>query len=259
MRSASPLRPGAIERLAQIDTVLEAVYGTPEAELGNKADPLDEAIYIILTFQTDLARFSSTWSRLRAAYPSWDAIERARAPEVARVLRAGGLHRQKTRTIRRLLGAVRRLAGKLSLDLLRTMNDEDAERFLTRLPGLSWKAARCVLLYSLGRNVLPIDSNTFRILKRTNVLSRRSVYRRRTLHDAIQAAVPAPRRRALHVNLVVHGQRTCTPRDPRCACCPLVADCPKVGLAPRTRMHGRALGAIPAEARDAIAEGEARQ
>jgi endonuclease III len=257
-RTASPLRPGAVKRLAQIDAVLEAAYGTPEADLGNKPDPLDEAIYIILSFQTNLARFSSTWSRLRAAYPSWDALERAAARDVAGILRDGGLHRQKTRTIRRLLAEVRRVAGELSLDLVRAMNDEDAERLLTRLPGLSWKAARCVLLYSLGRDVLPIDSNTFRILQRTGVLSRRAVYRRRTLHDAIQDAVPEHRRRALHVNLVVHGQRTCLPRDPRCACCPLVADCPKVGLPSGARRHEQASLATPANARPAVVRGDAQ-
>ncbi|MBZ0089028.1 MAG: hypothetical protein K8H90_01485, partial [Thermoanaerobaculia bacterium] len=229
MTAARPLRPGAAKRLAHIDAALDAAYGTPEAELDNKRDPLDEAIYIILSFQTDLARFRSTWSKLRAAYPSWDALECASARDVAHVLRDGGLHKQKTRTIRRLLVEVRKVAGEHSLDLLRGMSNEDAERVLTRLPGLSWKAARCVLLYSLGRDVLPIDSNTFRILKRTGVLSRRAVYRRRSLHDAIQAAAPAPRRRALHVNLVVHGQRTCLPRAPQCACCPLNAGCPKVG------------------------------
>src|SRR5438105_96588 len=129
-RGASELRRGAAERLAQIDTVLEAAYGTPEAELGNKPDPLDEAIYIILSFQTDLARFGLTWSRLRAAYPTWEAVERASARDVAHVLREGGLHRQKTRAIRRLLAHVRKLAGDLSLEILRGMNDEDAETLL---------------------------------------------------------------------------------------------------------------------------------
>jgi endonuclease III len=105
------------------------------------------------------------------------------------------------------------------------------------LPGLSWKGARCVLLYSLGRHVLPVDSNTFRILQRTGVLSRQAVYRRRTVHDAIQAAVPAHRRRTLHVNLVVHGQRTCLPRAPQCPRCPLNADCPRIGLPASARGH----------------------
>jgi endonuclease III len=247
-----------VERLAHIDAVLEAAYGTPEAELGNKADPLDEAIYIILSFQTDLARFSLTWSRLRAAYPSWDALERATVRDAARILRGGGLHRQKARMIHRLLGEVRKVAGGHSLDLLRAMSDEQAERLLTRLPGLSWKAARCVLLYSLRRDVLPIDSNAFRILKRTGVVSRRAVYRRRTLHDAIQAAVPAHRRRALHVNLVVHGRRTCVPRSPKCSSCPLIADCPRIGLAAGALGHVPGVHAVTIRARAGVASGVAR-
>jgi len=228
--TATGLRRGAPERLATIDEILERTYGTPENDLGNKDDPLDEAIYIILSFQTDLARLRLTWSSLRRAYPSWEAVERAPTRDVAAVLREGGLQLQKARRIQHLLSGVRRLAGELSLDLLCAMSDGNAERVLTHLPGLSWKAARCVLLYSLRRDTFPVDGNTFRILKRTGILSRRAVYRRRTLHDTLQAAVPASRRRALHVNLVVHGQRICLPRNPPCSRCPLLAMCPRVGL-----------------------------
>lgn len=230
---ASSLRPGAAARLAMIDKVLERAYGTPERSLGNKDDPLDEAIYIILSFQTDVARAGTTWSSLREAYPTWDVAEHARANSIATALREGGLQYQKARTIQRLLAEVRRLAGHLSLDLLRPMTDCEAERFLTRLPGLSWKAARCILLYSLNRTTFPVDSNTFRILVRNGVLSRRAVYRRKALHDKLQAAVPDNRRRALHVNLVVHGQRTCLPRVPRCSHCDLRDTCPKIGVLTR--------------------------
>lgn len=230
MRAPMALRRGASARLADIDHVLERAYGTPEVDLGNKDDPLDEAIYIILSFQTDLARSGATWSKLRAAYPTWDSLEHAPAREIACVLREGGLHRQKARTIKRLLARVRQIAGELSLDILRSMNEEDAERILTGLPGLSWKGARCVLLYSFNRDVFPVDGNTFRILKRTGVLRASAVYRRRSLHDALQAALRPQRRRALHVNLVVHGQRTCLPRAPRCPLCPLATACPKIGI-----------------------------
>lgn len=259
MRISRPLLPGAVERLVQMDAALETAYGTPEAELGNKDDPLDEAIYIILSFQTDLARFRSTWSSLRTAYPTWGALQQAPARQIARVLREGGLHRQKARTIRSLLAEVELVAGELSLDLVRTMNDEDAERLLTHLPGVSWKAARCVLLYSLRRDVLPVDGNTFRILKRTGVLSRRAVYRRRPVHDAVQDAVPAHRRRALHVNLVVHGQRTCLPRAPQCPRCPLLTTCPRVGLPLGAGKHVQAVLATPAKARALVARKSARQ
>jgi endonuclease III len=231
MTSVRALRPGAAERLVWIDEALEEFYGTPESELGNQNDPLDEAIYIILSLQTDLRRFRSTWFGLRTAFPRWDAVKSANTRKIANVLREGGLHRQKARTIKKLLEAVRRIAGDLSLEMLRQQSDDEAERTLTRLPGLSWKGARCVMLYSLNRNVFPVDGNTFRILKRLGILSRRAVYRRRTLHDSVQAAVPGARRRPLHVNLVVHGQRTCLPRSPRCTECPLLPVCPRVGLA----------------------------
>ena len=230
MSRSWPLRRGAAARLSRIDGILDAAYGSSESGLGNKDDPLDEAIYIILSFQTNLSRVKSTWSALRAAYPSWEALEQAPATKVAHVLRGGGLHHQKARTIGRLLFAVRRFGGELSLDLLRGMNDADAERILTRLLGLSWKGARCVLLYGLRRDVFPVDGNTFRILRRSGVLAACAVYRQRRLHDALQASVPAARRRSLHVNLVVHGQRTCIPRSPRCPDCPLLALCARMDL-----------------------------
>jgi endonuclease-3 len=239
MRARSPLARDASERLVEIDRLLARAYGTPESALGNKDDPLDEAIYIILSFQTDLARSGETWGRLRAAYPTWEVLEQAPVRDIAAVLRRGGLYRQKARAIKRLLAKVRRVAGVLALNLLRSLSDEDAERVLTKLPGLSWKGARCVLLYSLRRSAFPVDGNTFRILRRSGVVRRGAVYRRRTLHDSLQAAVSPPRRRALHVNLVIHGQHTCRPLRPRCDRCALLRLCPREGLPPGVVVAGQ--------------------
>lgn len=224
------LSPGARDRLALVDKVLHRAYGAPESTLANHSDPLDEAIYIILSFQTDVPRARAMWLRLRAKYPAWSQLERAPLREVAGTLREGGLHRQKARTIKQLLRSVRELDPSLSLDFLHSLSDEEAERVLTRLPGLSWKGARCVLLYSLHRPVLPVDSNTFRILQRIGVLRTDAVYRRRELHDALQRLVPPTRRRRLHVNLVVHGQQTCRSPQPTCSVCPLRSHCPQRGI-----------------------------
>lgn len=220
----------AQERMRKLDERLEQAYHAPATVLGNKNDPLEEAIYIILSFQTNLNRFSAVWRRLRAVYPSWNEVDRAPTAKLASTLRAGGLHRQKARTIKRLLVAVRRQFGALSLDALRLLPPKDAESMLVRLPGLSWKGARCVLLYSLEISVFPIDVNAFRILKRTGVIPLSAVYRRKSLHDKIQEAVPLERRRDFHVNLVVHGQNTCHPRRPRCSSCAMQPECPKRGV-----------------------------
>lgn len=224
------LARGARSRLTRLDEVLEAVYQTPEESLGNKYDPLDEAVYIVLSFQTDLARFTATWTRLTKAYPTWAMLDRAPESSIARVLREGGLHRQKARTLKKLFAAVKDVAGTLSLDGLRDMDTEAAEDVLLHLPGLSWKGARCVLMYSLGREAFPVDSNVFRVLKRIGVVPRGAVYRRRSLHDKLQDLVPPERRRALHINLVVHGQRTCLPRAPKCGECAARPICAMAGV-----------------------------
>lgn len=231
---STPFRfsPGGRQRLRSLDRLLHAAYGAPESVLGNHSDPLDEAIYIILSFQTDLPRLRHTWRLLRTAFPRWRDLERAPASQVSHVLHSGGLHRQKAAAIKRLLNAVRARFGKLSLIALHDLSDVDAERILTKLPGLSWKGARCVLLYALQRHVFPVDGNTFRILQRTGVLPSSSLYRRRTLHDALQTAIVPSRRRAFHVNLVVHGQRTCLPRQPHCSECPVLSACQQRNVCP---------------------------
>lgn len=231
MTSRFRFAPGGRERLLRLDTLLDAAYEAPEAALGNQPNALDEAIYIILSFQTDLRRFRDTWRGLRSAFPRWEEAYGASVDEMAGVLRAGGLQHQKAKVIKRLLRAVRDEFGEFSLAALREMSDAEAERVLTRLPGLSWKGARCVLLYSLQRNVFPVDGNTFRILWRAGVFPASAVYRRRSLHDALQAAVPADRRRPFHVNLVVHGQRACLSATPNCGTCPALSVCRRRGLA----------------------------
>lgn len=238
-RRGSRLGERARRTLAELERLLTAAYGAPEGDLQNKRDPLEEAVYIILSFQTDLDRCQRVWARLRRTFPSWSHVVKASKRQVARVLREGGLQEQKASTIRGLLRAVKNRMGEYSLDALRTMDDAGAERILTSLPGLSWKGARCVLLYSLDRDVFPVDGNTFRVLKRVGVVSGDSVYRRKSLHDGLQQVVPPSRRRAFHVNLVVHGQRTCLPRRPQCERCAANLVCSMRGTVPGTRLRVR--------------------
>jgi endonuclease-3 len=225
------------DRLSAIDAVLQQTYGAPLRALDNKRNPLNETVYILLSLQTDVPRLRTTWRGLRRRFPTWGRARKATLGELADAIRAGGLHNQKARTLKRLLNAVMKRFGSLTLNSLRSVSTETAERELTSLPGLSWKAARCVLLYSFDRDVLPIDSNTFRIMKRAGVVPPDTAYRRKQVHDAIQEAVPPRRRRDFHVNLVLHGRKVCTPLRPRCESCPLFCMCPRIGVPRRRVFH----------------------
>ncbi|MDP1593275.1 MAG: hypothetical protein Q8L80_03420 [Gallionella sp.] len=68
--------------------------------------------------------------------------------------------------IRNLLDAVVARFGEPNLELLRSMSDQEAEDFLLALPGVGKKIARCVLMYSLGQQVFPVDTHCWRIARR---------------------------------------------------------------------------------------------
>lgn len=107
---------------------------------------------------------------------------------------------------------------------LRRMRTEDAEELLRSMPGIGPKIARCVLLYSLGRDVFPVDSNCHRILRRLGFLPQHIDVK--GSHDFLQRLVSQDIRRSLHVNFVHHGRSTCTIGVPHCDACTLLDLCP---------------------------------
>lgn len=202
--------------------ILSKTYGDPR--LGNKEDPLDELIYIILSAKTAESSFSRTYAALHSRFPDWFRILRVRRGMIARIIRGGGLSKKKEAQIR---GVLRELARGDEMNLraiLDPMKDVSAERFLTDLPGVGLKTARCVLMYSLRRQVFPVDAHTNR------VLSRLGFARGRRLTDSeqnlIQSRVPPELRYSLHVNLVAHGRTVCVAQSPKCIECKVEALCP---------------------------------
>lgn len=213
----------ARRKIRRLAILLEGADGTPD--LGNYTDPLDEAVYILLTYQTDIARAQKVLAALKAAFPSWQAVLDAPEGALSELLRPSGFQQARARIIRNLLAAVRARWGALTLAPLCAWSDAAAEAELRALPGLDIKGARCVLMYSLGRNVFPVDSNTYRFMLRYGILRPDSRYRRRSTHDDLQNIVPPDVRHHLHVRLVVHGRTTCLPQRPRCPLCPVRRTC----------------------------------
>lgn len=203
-------------------------YGLPA--LGNKPDPLDELVYILLAARTGYRQFERLYDELRAKFPSWDDLADADVAEIEDAIREAGLARKRALWIKSLLHEIRRRVGALSLDSLREMNDEEAEGFLCSLPGVGQKTARCVLMYSLHRDLFPVDTHARRILERLQLLDP-GLHPLRS-HDAGQAAVPKGYRRDLHILFVVHGRKVCLASTPKCEECLLLDLCPTAQSAP---------------------------
>jgi endonuclease III len=204
---------------------LHDYYGQPTYDplpLGNKRDPLNELIFILLTVQTQYG-VDETFEALKRRFPTWDAALRAREATLARILQPLGLSSQRSRRLRVILRRLRDDFGECTLEPLRAMDDVEAEGYLRSLPGVGPKVARCVLMYSLGRNLLPVDAHVYRVAQRIGLLEESVPYD--AAHDAIHEVVPPPHRYSLHVNLVRLGRDLCDARQPKCEACPLRERC----------------------------------
>jgi endonuclease III len=204
------------DRIRAVCAALERRYGSPRH--GNKANPLDELVFIILSNRTQDRTFRRTFLRLKAAYPSWRTVTSRSRRRIERALAPGGLGRLKTDQLVAIFGALRAAFGYPTLAPLRHLSNNEAEALLTSLPGVGPKVAKCVLMYSMDRAVLPVDVHVHRVASRLGLQVKR---RPDTSQDLIETAVPPRFRYSFHVNAVAHGRTLCLPRRPECQQCPV--------------------------------------
>lgn len=200
---------------------LAAAYGSPRH--GNKDDPFEELVFIVLSQVTTHHSYGRVFERLCDAVGSWDDLLAMPLRRLKTLIKDAGLSGQKAP---RLKAIARRLTadfGRVTLDPLREMTDEDAEEYLTSLPGVGVKSAKCILMYALGREVLPVDTHVWRVARRLGLLPEDLPYGR--VHDVLEEAVAPADRYAIHVNAIVHGRRLCLPLRPRCTQCFLQRAC----------------------------------
>jgi endonuclease III len=210
----SPAAVGwAVERL-------EGLYHS--ADLGNRADPIEELVWIPLTRQTHRQNSTRCWQRV-VALGGPAALLEVGEEELAALLKDGGFSRQKARWIRQALAMIVERFGELSLAATAGWSDEDVEAFLLSLPGIAVKSARCVMMYSLGRQVLPVDTHLRRLAERLGWVAEGLTEKR--IHEALEALVPRELRLSLHVNAIWHGRQVCRALRPRCDGCVLLPGC----------------------------------
>lgn len=197
----------------------------------NLKDPLDELLFIICSTKTEEASYRNSFRALKESFPTHLHIAEAPAEYIARTIARGGLSNQKARSMRNLLDAVVGRFGAPTLEPLRAMSDKDAEAFLLALPGIGKKIARCVLMYSLDRQVFPVDTHCWRIARRLGWVRPTQKDRHCAPRDMdrLQSKIPPELRYSLHVNMISLGREICTATAPRCAGCPLSAWCPRIG------------------------------
>lgn len=209
--------------LFDITRRLAESYGTPD--LGNKDDPVDELVYIILSRRTREGAYQGAYNALKERFASWEAVAAAPAEEIERTIAFSGLGRRKASSLKAALGALIDHFGTCTLEPLQDWTDEQVRDFLCMLPEIGPKSAACVMVCSLDRPAFPVDAHVGRVLERLGVLRDVGVELAGTDHKYKQSAawdvVPPALRYPLHVNMLVHGRTVCLSHRPRCGTCVL--------------------------------------
>src|SRR5262249_5743692 len=131
----------------------------PLSNLGNRRSPLDEYLYILLSLRTHAAGLQMAYRQFKRTFPSWHDAYVSDQSEIAAAITSGGLANQKARYIGDTLRLVKTKFGELSLRRLRGLPQREVESILLELPGVGLKTAKCIMMYSLGLPVLPVDTH----------------------------------------------------------------------------------------------------
>ncbi len=161
---------------------------------------------------------------LMSTFGSWETIASAPIQEIAYAIRVGGLSRIKAVRIKKILNQIRDKQGDISLDFLSLLDASEAKDYLLRLPGVGEKTANCVLLFSLGKPCLPVDTHIFRVAKRLGLIDTRTSIKE--AHRLLQQQVPPSEVYQFHIHMIEHGRKVCHARNPECDRCILSNDCP---------------------------------
>ena len=180
-------------------------------------------IATILSQNTNDKNSHRAYADLRRRYLAWKDVAHARVGRIASAIRMGGMAQQKSARIKETLAEIRTRYGRYSLSALRRLPDSDVIDELTQFNGVGVKTAACVLLFSLGKDVFPVDTHVHRICNRLG-LANGSKLPEHTF-EMMKRLVPKGRAYTLHTNLIRFGRKVCRSQNPACDICPLYDEC----------------------------------
>ncbi len=208
-------------KILELHRRLEARYQLPTQP--PNTEPLAELVNTILSQNTNDRNRDIAFERLRARFPTWEAVRDAPPDAIIAAIRPAGLAPSKGPRIQAVLRTITEQHGDLELEFLRKIPLEEARAWLLELNGVGPKTAAIVLLFALGRPAFPVDTHIQRVSKRLGLLP--PDISREKAHPLMEALVPPALYYPFHIELIEHGRQICAARAPRCTQCMLPELC----------------------------------
>jgi endonuclease-3 len=203
-------------------------YGAP-IPFFHDLDPLSELVSSLLSHRTRNADSGRAFKQLRAKFADWPSVRDAPTGEVEEAIAPCTWPEQKAPRLQAILHAITEQRGELTLDFIAEMPVIEAREWLEDLPGVGPKTSAAVLLFStLRRPALPVDSHHHRVASRLGLIPENVSVG--PSHALLEAQLPADWSAQQvydnHEALMLHGQKVCFPRGPKCGKCVVLDLCP---------------------------------
>ncbi len=207
--------------IKKINKLLIDYFGVPEKNK-KMPTPLDMLIATILSQNTNDNNSYKAFNNLRTQFKTWDEVEKLKTKQIENYIKVAGLGKQKSAAIKNVLSTLLKKNGKISLDYLKKMDDDEILNELIQYPGVGVKTASCVLQFSLRRNICPVDTHVHRTLNRIGIVKTSTPDK---TFLAIKDFMPENIAHSFHTNLIRLGREICKSQNPVCSICPLNKIC----------------------------------
>ena len=208
------------KKILRINDLLLKKFGKPK-KAATPPKPIDLLIATILSQNTNDNNSFKAYQNLKKRFPNWETIAKARLSTIEKEIKPAGLNKQKAKAIKNLITSIIDGKGRLKLEFDNKSDSDIIER-LTSFKGIGVKTASCVLLFSLERDVCPVDTHVHRTLNRIGVVKTNS---RDKTYFILNENFPEGVAHSFHTNLIRLGRAVCKPKNPRCSQCPLLKEC----------------------------------
>jgi endonuclease-3 len=209
------------KKIKKLSDILGKAYGKKVWRV--QADPLSELIQTILSQNTSDNNSHKAFSHLRSKFKNWDQVRRANVKKIADAIRSGGLANVKALQIKNILNQIYEENCNLNLSFLRRWKTDKVRSWLKRFKGVGDKTIACVLLFSLKRPAMPVDTHVLRVSKRLGLVPQSSDAKKAEV--ILEELVPKNWIYQFHLNLIAHGRVVCKAANPDCPNCVLLGNC----------------------------------
>ncbi len=131
---------------------------------------MEQLFATILSQRTNYANERKAYERMWEQFGSWEGIMNAPLEELTEAISSFNYPEVKAPRIKETLRLIQEECGAFNLDFLADWPVEKAQEWLMRFEGVGHKTATFLLLFSLRKPVLPVDTHVHRVSQRVGII-----------------------------------------------------------------------------------------